>query len=673
MIADLMITLALVICGCGSVAAILLASRPACLEVSFGTTAAASLLTLVAAFDVLWSGTMRLSLPFATPFGGVPLLEVSVDKLSAFFLVTISVLVLAVSAYSIGYVRDYRGRYSIALFGVLFNVFFLSMVLVVTAANALFFLIMWETMSLSSYFLVVYESREESAVRAGLFYLVMTHIGMAFIMVAMLFLSSQAGSIEFSAMSGVGALMPSLAKSATFVLLLIGFGTKAGMVPLHGWLPDAHPAAPSNVSALMSGVMIKTAIYMLIRSYFGFLGVGDAWWGLLVLSIGSISALLGVLYALMEKDLKRILAYSSIENIGIIFIALGAAMVFEAKGLHELAALALIAALLHVLNHSLFKGLLFMGAGAVLHATGTKNIERMGGLVKRMKWTGILFFIGTLSIAAIPPFNGFVSEWLIFQSLLLSFNLPDITVNLLLAVALGMLALTGALAAAAFVRVYGITFLARPRSPEAEHAHEVPRSMLFGMGLIAALCVGTGVLSVLIVPWIDSVTSSVLHFSIADKLVNGLVLTTTSSSFSEMSPLVLGALVLLLVPLVYVLAGRYGGRARTEKGDTWDCGTHLNERNEYTATGYSQPINRVFNDLYRSKAETKVLSGTSPYHRKLSFSTSVLPIFEVYLYRPASMIVIGLARRMSFVQTGSIQRYLAFIFATLVLLLFVFR
>ena len=258
---------------------------------------------------------------------------------------------------------------------------------------------------------------------------------------------------------------PELARGAAFILLLVGFGTKAGLVPLHVWLPQAHPAAPSNISALMSGIMVKTAVYMLIRCYFDFLGVWDTWWGLLVLLVACISALLGVLYALMEKDIKRALAYSTVENIGLIFIALGAAMVFQSyyladraanAYLADLAALALIAALFHTLAHSLFKGLLFMGAGAIMYATHTRNMEELGGLVKRMKWTGVLFFVGALSISAIPPFNGFVSEWLMFQSLLLTPNINDPMVNLLIPVAVAVLALTGALAAACFVRLFGI-------------------------------------------------------------------------------------------------------------------------------------------------------------------------------------------------------------------------
>jgi hydrogenase-4 component B len=504
----------------------------------------------------------------------------------------------------------------------------------------------------------------------------MTHLGSALIMSALLLLAFQANSFEFSAMKNIGLFMGADVRNIAFILLLIGFGTKAGVVPLHVWLPKAHPAAPSNVSALMSGVMIKTAIYMLIRTYFDFLGINgpeDAWLGLLFLLIASVSALIGVLYALVEKDIKRILAFSSVENIGIVLIAFGAAMVFKAYGLNELAALALIATLLHVFFHSLFKGLLFLGAGAVLHATGTRNLERLGGLSKRMKVTSVLFLVGVLSIVAIPPFNGFVSEWLIFQSLLLSFSLNDVLVNLLVAIALGMLALTGALAATCFVRFYGMAFLARPRSKAAAEAKEVPRSMLLGMAVLAFLCLMTGLLSTYIIPTVDSVIAPFAGASIADKLANGLVLETPVSSFSSMSPILISIVLLVALPSIYLIATRYGGKRAVRLGDTWDCGTPLDEKNEYTPTGFTQPLKRVFNGFYHSRTNTSVETESDPYLRRLNIETSIPELFEDYLYRPIAKIVTGLARKGGVIQTGSIQTYLAYIFVTLVLLLIIFR
>jgi hydrogenase-4 component B len=613
----------------------------ACIGVAFGSAAAFSACGILVALEVLISGPLALSLPISSVIGQLSFgFNIVVDQLSAFFLMVICTLALPVSIYSFGYVKEYEGHYGLGRFGLLFNLFLLSMVLVVTAGNIIVFLIAWELMSLCSYFLVTFESRDTEKASAGLLYM--------------------------------GADVRDIA----FILLLLGFGTKAGIVPLHVWLPKAHPAAPSNVSALMSGVMIKTAIYMLIRTYFDFLGIngpGDAWLGLLFLLIASVSALIGVLYALVEKDIKRILAFSSIENVGIILIALGAAMVFKAYGLNELAALALIATLLHVFFHSLFKGLLFLGAGSILHATGTRNLEKLGGLSRRMKVTSVLFFVGVLSIVAIPPFNGFVSEWLIFQSLLLSFSLNDVLVNLLVAIALGMLALTGALAATCFVRFYGMAFLARPRSREAAEAKEVPRSMLLGMAVLAALCLLTGLLSTYIIQMVDSVTAPFVGTSIAGKLANGLVLETPVSSFSSMSPILISIALLVALPCIYLIATRYGGRRAVRIGDTWDCGTPLSERNEYTPTGFTQPLKRVFNSFYRSKTSTSVETESDPYLRKLNFETSIPDVFEDYLYRPIAKIVTGLARKGGVIQTGSIQAYLAYIFVILVLLLIIFR
>ncbi len=658
-----------------------------CRVAPFIAALAASVVGLALALEVLLGGgEPSFTIPTAVPALGH--FAFVVDRLSAFFVLTISSVALCVCIYSIGYTREYAGRYSPATMGLLFNVFLLSLFLVVTASNAVLFLIMWETMSLSSYLLVTYENRDREKVSAGLLYFVMTHLGTAFISVAFIIMwlyTPGEHSFDFTAFRGLGAggLLPGAMRDLAFVILLIGFGTKAGLVPLHVWLPQAHPAAPSNVSAMMSGIMVKTAVYMLVRCYFDFLEVTDSWWGLVVLLVASISALMGVLYALMEDDIKRSLAYSTVENVGIIFIGLGAAMVFQSyyyadpltnAHLADLAALALIAVLFHTLAHSLFKGLLFMGAGSVISATHTRDMEKMGGLAKRMRWTGILFFIGALSVSAIPPFSGFVGEWLMFQSLLLTQNINDPMVNVLLPVAVAVLALTGALAAACFVRIFGAVFLARPRSKHAAEAKEVPRTMLAGMGIAAGASVLLGVLSVFIIPVIDGVTSSVLGVSISSKLVNGLVLLPSTGEFSSMSPLVIGALLLFAVPLAFLATRRLGGHHSVEQGDTWDCGTPLNSRTEYSATGFSNPINRIFRSIYRPHTEVRTEYASSTLvKRKITFSTNIEPVFERYLYAPVATFVVALARRVGIIQKGSIQAYLAYIFVILLVLLVVFR
>ncbi len=358
----------------------------------------------------------------------LPLLNYSIrlDPLAAFFVLLISLCGAAVAVYALGYAREFYGRYSIGALGSLFNAFLLSMTLVVLADDGFFFLLAWELMSLASYFLVVTEHDKADVRHAGFFYLVTTHVGTAFILVTFLVFFNESGSFSFEVFRHPTRPLPEGMRTLAFLMALIGFGAKAGIVPLHVWLPYAHPAAPSHVSSLLSGVMIKTAIYGLVRVYFDFFGGAFPWWwGFIVLTVGALSALLGVMYALMEHDLKSLLAYHSVENIGIILLGIGAGMIFQSYGLASLAALGLLAGLYHTINHAVFKGLLFMGAGALLSATHTRNMEEYGGLIRKMPWTAFFFLIGAVSISALPPSNGFVSEWLIFQSLFLSFQIPD--------------------------------------------------------------------------------------------------------------------------------------------------------------------------------------------------------------------------------------------------------
>ena len=399
-----------------------------------------------------WTASVQSTIPFLS-------FAVRLDSLASLFVLTISVAGLAASIYAIGYVTEFYGRASIAALGALFNGFLLSMTLVVIADNGFFFLIVWELMSLLSYFLVVTEHEKAEVRYAGFFYLVMTHVGTAFIILVFLIFFQAGGSFSFEAFRHPAQPLPEGIRTLVFLMALIGFGTKAGIVPLHVWLPYAHPSAPSHISALMSGVMIKTAIYALVRVYFDFLGGQFPWWwGFIVLVIGAVSALLGVMYALMEHDLKSLLAYHSVENIGIILLGIGAGMIFQTYGLTEFAALGLLAGLYHTINHAMFKALLFLGAGSLLYATHTRNMEEYGGLLRRMPWTGAFFLIGAVSISALPPTNGFVSEWLVFQSLFLSFHLPTVLLKFMLPLAAAMLALTSVLALTCFAKAFGISF-----------------------------------------------------------------------------------------------------------------------------------------------------------------------------------------------------------------------
>jgi len=608
----------------------------------------------------------------------LPLLTFAVrlDALSSFFLLTISLVSLAASIYAVGYVTELYGRVSIALLGSLYNGFLLSMTLVVLADNGFFFLIVWELMSLFSYLLVVTEHEKSDVRYAGLFYLIMTHVGTAFIMLTFLIFFQAGGSFSFEAFRHPEQALPEGMRTLAFLLALIGFGAKAGIVPLHVWLPYAHPAAPSHISALMSGVMIKTAIYALIRVYFDFFGGQFPWWwGFTVLAIGAFSALLGVMYALMEHDLKSLLAYHSVENIGIILLGIGAGMIFQTYGLVEFAALGLIAGLYHTLNHAVFKALLFLGAGSLLYATHTRNMEEYGGLLRRMPWTGACFLIGAVSIAALPPTNGFVSEWLVFQSLFLSFHLPSLFLKLILPLAAAMLALTGVLALACFAKAFGISFLALPRSTHARHAAEVPPTMRAGMALLALACIVLGLAPMVIVPLLDRVVAPFANASIESKVLalDGWALAPVNTDFSSLSTPVLALLLVALSLLALGLVAAFGGMVRVRHYKTWGCGINLTPRMEYTATGFVQPIKRVFSTIYQPtvKLETEFLEESRYFAKRRRFEFHIEPLFQKYLYDPVVAGFTTIADQLRVIQAGSLHLYLAYIFVTLIVLLLV--
>jgi len=625
-------------------------------------------------------GLAGLFAPSAATFSlpsNLPLLEfqIRVDPLASFFVLIISLAGFSVSQFAMGYVREFEGRCSIGVLGGLYNAFLLSMTLVVLADDGFFFLIVWELMSLVSYFLVVTEHEKPETRYAGFFYLIMTHVGTAFIIVTYLVFYQQAGSFSFEAFRHPAAPLPEGFRTLAFATALIGFGTKAGIVPLHVWLPYAHPAAPSHVSALMSGVMIKTAIYGLIRVYFDFLGGSFPWtWGFIVLAIGAVSALLGVMYALMEHDLKSLLAYHSVENIGIILMGIGAGMIFQSYGLSNLAALGLLAGLYHTINHAMFKGLLFLGAGSTLYATHTRNMEEYGGLIRKMPWTAFFFLVGAVSISALPPSNGFVSEWLTFQSLFLSFQIPDVLMKIMLPIGAAMLALTGVLALACFAKAFGISFLAMPRSAHAREAREVPWAMRIGMAEMALFCVALGLAPMGVVPMIDRVTAPYTGASIAGRVlsVSGLALMPGMGiGFASISTPVLAILLVILIPAGLLAAAALGGRLRKRYSHTWGCGINLKPRMEYTATGFSQPIKQVFSMIYRPtvKLETEMLEESHYFAKRMRFETHIEPVFQKVLYDPVVRMLNRIADRLRVVQAGSLHLYLTYIFLTLLILL----
>ncbi|MCL5045829.1 MAG: hydrogenase 4 subunit B, partial [Actinobacteria bacterium] len=546
----------------------------------------------------------------------------------------------------------------------------------VSVSDGLGFLVVWELMTLVSYLLVAAGSAGDEGRNAGFVYIVMTHVGTAFITLAFLILFGATGSFDFAAWRLAGPSLSPAVRNWAFVLAFIGFGTKAGIVPLHVWLPRAHPAAPSNVSALMSGVMIKTAIYGLVRMSLEFLGPVPAWWGPAVLAFALVSSLLGVIYALMEHDLKRLLAYHSVENIGIILLGLGAALTLVSLGHRGLAALALVAGLYHLINHAAFKGLLFLGAGSVLYSTHTKDVEKLGGLIKRMPWTAFLFLIGSISISALPPFNGFVSEWLTMRSLLALAG-PGAGTGLKISapVAAALLGLTGALAAACFVKAFGITFLAQPRSQKAAHAAEVPAPMNAGAGLLGLACLVLGLFPGRVMALLNVAAAPIIGAGIpaGTSVFGGLSAVppvAAGAGSLSLSPLGIAVALAALLGVSVAVPAMIGGRTRVRVDETWNCGVTLKPRMEYTATSFSKPLRQVFRFLLRPTRHVERGEGVRPHLAgAIRYHSAVKPIFEDYLYRPFSRTVVYVSDRLRALQTGSIQIYLAYILATLIVLL----
>ena len=617
--------------------------------------------------------------PYTLVFSSIlPLTGVALrlDGLGAFFLVVIGLLGVAAALYGFGYSAGYTGRYSLGLLGAMFNLLLLALSVQVMADNALTFLIAWEGMSLAAYWLVLTEHDQPGTVRAGVWYIAITHAGFAALLAMFLLLSAGELTTSFTAMRAGAAALTPLARDGVFLLALFGFGAKAGIIPLHIWLPMAHPVAPSHVSALMSGVVIKMGVYGLLRVTLDLLGGGPVWWGGIVLGIGAISALLGVLYALMEHDLKRLLAYHSVENIGIILIGIGAGLIFHTYGLMPLAALGFIGGLYHTINHASFKALLFLGAGSVLHATHTRNMEEMGGLIKPMPWTALFFLIGSVAISALPPLNGFVSEWLVFQTLLGGSTIPTPEVAVLMPIAVGMLALTSGLAAACFVKAFGITFLAIPRSPEAERAHEAPRSMLLGMGMLALACVGLGLAPFAVVPVLGSVLAGLGGLPDTQATFTlGMALHTPAGFSSMSSPLVaLGLLIILgCIPLALSVAR---ANRTLRRGDSWGCGRiGQTPRMEYTATAFAEPLRRVFAELYRPTKELTIdVHPESKYFvQSIAYRSTITPWFEQVVYEPFLRLVRFAAQQVRRLQSGSLFMYLTYVALALVFLLVIAR
>ncbi len=598
---------------------------------------------------------------------GLPWLpwRVRLDALAGFFLCVIGVVSLAVGVYGPGYVRGFEhGRDSLVALGGFGGLFLAGMLLVVLADGAFIFMVAWEVMSLASYFLVAFHHEHAANRRAAFLYLLMAHIGGLSILLGFGVLASFGGGFSFEAMRE--APLSFGWASVAFALAFFGFGMKAGLMPMHAWLPEAHPVAPSHISALMSGVMLKVAVYGFIRVVFDLIGQFQWQWAVVVLAIGSVSALVGVLLAMMQNDLKSLLAYSSVENLGIIFIALGLALLFLASGQNLLGAVAFIAALYHTMNHALFKSLLFLGAGAILHSSHERDLEHMGGLLRRMPWTGLFFLVGCMSISALPPFNGFVSEWLTFQAALQAWQLDSGVMRSLVPIAAAMLALTGALAAACFVKVYGVAFLGQARSRHVRRARRVPLSMRAGQGMLALLCLLAGVLPTPIIELINEVPQQVLGAGLVEATAHGwLWLTPVSPNVASYGAPLVALAVALALGLGLWLVGR--GARRVRRCDAWDCGfAPPTPLMQYTSTAFAQPIRRVFGLLFHIEEGMEPQEDGRLRHR-LNISDRAWEVF----YLPVKRMVENAARRVTKLQSGNVRIYLGWSLATLLVLLWI--
>lgn len=591
-----------------------------------------------------------------------------VDPLAVFFLAVIGLVTLPAVVFSIGYLRK---EFSLAkqLYSAAFlAVFVSSMCLVVTAGNLFSFLFFWELMALSSYLLVVFDYKHEKSIRAGTLYLIMTHIGTAALIAAFFLFYTQAGSLDFVSIKQAAAMMPAGMRNILFLLLLFGFSAKAGVVPLHIWLPSAHPQAPSHISSIMSGAMIKVAVYGMIRFMIMLLGPGPQWWGTLILVLAAVSCLVGVIYALMAQDIKKLLAYSSVENIGIILLGVGASMVFSVGGMPMAAVLALSAGLYHLINHALFKGLLFLGAGSVVKATGLRDMEKMGGLIKTMPWTAVFFLIGAMGISALPPLNGFVSEWLTFQAFFAGILQSPGQLKIVMFVCAAVLALTSGLAAACFVKAFGITFLAMPRSQRARQAQEVGLSLKAGMGFLAVLVVLFGLGAGAILPHIAGVAQHALGIPGQTVSFQWWSPYLVSVPAAGVSPLVLAA---LLLAAGLVIAGLFiaGPLAKTSRYHTWDCGYYaLDSRTEYTSTAFSKPFRIAFSFFLLPYRKSRKLRDSFYHVRSFTYETHTTPVFEQKFYEPLLRVIYAIAFKFRKVQPGIINLYLLYIFLTVIIL-----
>jgi hydrogenase-4 component B len=664
-----LLLLSVLVFGIGALASLLLngSSRTA-RYVSGIAGMLGSLVGLLAVIFAIINQPATLELPVPLPFGHFYL---QMDGLSTLMIGMIAVLGFVASLYSINYLEQYDGR-NLGVLGFFTNLFIAMMMLVVVVANAFYFLVFWEMMTLASYFLVIFESEKKQTIRAGYLYMLVAHAGGALIMVSFFLFFANTGSFDFVAFRQ--AQLPQALRSIIFLLAFIGFGAKAGMVPLHIWMPETYSAAPSHVSALMASVMKKTAIYGILRICVDLLGANVLWWGLLVLFFGALSAVLGVLFALAERNLKRILAYSSVENVGIILLGIGTGMVGVATQQAVVALLGFMAALYHALNHSFFKGLLFLGSGSLDYRLHTRDLNEMGGLARRMPWTGLAFLTGALAVAAIPPLNGFVSEWFTYQAFFNLSSNPDFTVRVAAPLCAVLLALAGALAAMLYIKTYGSAFSGPAHSASASQAQEVPGAMLTSMYILVAGVLALGLGAPLVAPYLMRVAAS-LPGATSMTVAGGVWVYPASISQAILSTPLTAFLLLGLLTVPFVILAVYGGlkAGRRTVVDPWACGYGYSPKMSVSASSFDQPMKTTFRSLYalRPMAQ-KPLDATAAWSKR--FRERIVhaePLLERWITRPTARAVQFLGEHIQALQMGDIRVYCLYIILTLAILLIV--
>jgi hydrogenase-4 component B len=692
----LMLVSVFILCCAGALLGIIISNRRnSVLLAWFGSLAA--LLAMGVSGDVLWSGHVFQGKLWT--IRGLGPLMTSLDRLSALFLFVAGVVVLASSIFSASYLKRYSGRYSLKALNAWYLLLFASVVLILIANDLLTFLLAWELMSILSYLLVTFEHERAESSRAGYIMLAMGEVGFVAVALALLFLGTKARSLEFSALKSAGIGLKADARWILFLLTFFGFGIKAGIVPFNIWLPRAHPAAPANVSAILSGVILNLGLYGIIRVNLDLVPVNMIGAGVVMLVVGTISALVGILYATIENDLKAMLAHSSIENMGIVTAGLGAGLIFATCGKPALAGIAFIAAFYHMINHSVYKALLFLGAGTLDQRTGTRDLNRLGGLIRRMPWTGACFLVGTLSIAALPPFNGFVSEWLTLQTMLRSAELSSVIVKIVFALCGAALALTAALAVTCFVKAFTMGFLGMNRTPQAQKSLEASLSMTASMVLLAVLCLLLGVLPTFIIPTLDRVLQPITGANAADALIppffasnpeHAQLPTAFATEFHDLGAQVGQAIVpgeglvvmhrggpenpvvfamstsymlpalLALLALTYVFV-RFGltARRRVARRPCWDGGVRrLFPEMTYTATGFSNPVRIIFEEVLRPNAIVDIRETISEHFRMaIRRRREEEHIVERYVAAPLRDGALNVARHLAAMHHGRINDY----------------